>query len=179
MPFDLKGIISSGLGELAEKIGSTVRTFVTTKGDVMKNDDVVKELDTKILEVTNAHIEIMADKAQKETEAYFADIDSARKMNQVIQDSAKGSWLSKNVAYFIDIFVFMIWGAMTIYITAKFLNIIKVEKGVDFSGILGIYSGVTAIAMTILNFHRGTSKGSQDNQAHMRLMDATRTEKNT
>jgi len=65
------------------------------------------------------------------------------------------------VPYLIDCFVVLLWGCMTIFIVGKLINIIKINPGVNFEGILGIYSGVTAVAMTIINFHRGSSMGSE------------------
>ena len=78
-----------------------------------------------------------------------------------IQDSVNASWLAKNTAYIIDIFVVLVWGTLTMYILARFFNIIADDQKVDFSGILGVYAGVTAIATQIISFHRGSSQGSK------------------
>lgn len=55
-----------------------------------------------------------------------------------------------------------VWAGMSLYITAKLLGIIKVQQGVDFSGVLGIYAGVTGMASTVVSFYFGSSKGSQE-----------------
>ncbi len=82
----------------------------------------------------------------------------------------KNTWLSKNVAYCLDIFIILIWGLMTCYIVAKFLNIIKVSNTTDFSGVLGIYAGVTGLATQIVSFHRGSSRGSEDKSKQIDTM---------
>jgi len=74
----------------------------------------------------------------------------------------KKNWLIENVAVLIDLIIILVWAGLTCYITGKFLGIIKSQQGVDFSGILGIYAGVTGLATQIVSFHRGSSKGSED-----------------
>lgn len=93
---------------------------------------------------------------------YLNDISDARESNTKIQETSNASWLSKNVAYFIDIFVILLWGTLTCYLLFIMLQIIKKEDGVDYTGVTAIWGGVTAIATTIINFHRGSSKSSED-----------------
>lgn len=102
-------------------------------------------------------------------EAYLKDVANARQANADIQNSEKASWLSKNVAYMIDIFVIVIWGFLTIYLIGNSLKIIKTSQ-VDLTGIYGLYAAVTGVAMTIINFHRGSSRGSEDKQKHINEM---------
>lgn len=64
----------------------------------------------------------------------------------------------------LDCFVVLIWGALTIYIIGKMLNIIKLNPGVNFEGVLGVYAAVTGVAMTIINYHRGSSRSSENKQ---------------
>lgn len=70
--------------------------------------------------------------------------------------------LSRNIAYYLALMVTIVWSTMTLYITFKLLGIIKVQQGVDFSGILGIYAGVTGLATHIIGYYFGSSKGSDD-----------------
>lgn len=90
----------------------------------------------------------------------LADLDSARTSNANIQQSQFSSWMAKNVPYIIDCFVLLIWGVMTVFIIAKAFNMIK-DMAIDWTPILGIYSGVTAMATQIISFHRGSSAGSR------------------
>lgn len=90
----------------------------------------------------------------------MADLDSARKSNSDIQQSQFSSYLAKNVPYFIDCFVLLTWGIMTFFIIAKAFSLIA-DITIDWAPILGIYSGVTAMATQIISFHRGSSAGSR------------------
>ncbi len=87
---------------------------------------------------------------------------SNEEYNKLINIQQKRNWLSENIAFIIDLIVVGVWAAMTVYIIAKFLGIIKAQVGVDFSGVLGIYAGVTGLATQVLSFHRGSSRGSED-----------------
>lgn len=111
---------------------------------------------------TNRHEETLIAQAGEIEKAYLADVQNARDDNVKIQESSNASWLSKNVAYLIDLFVMLVWGSMTVYIALRALKLLQDTHPVDFSVILGIYSGVTGVMMTVLNFHRGSSKGSED-----------------
>lgn len=88
------------------------------------------------------------------------DLANARGSNVKIQETQFASWMAKNVPYLIDMFIMLIWGGLTLYFAARFLNIIG-ENNVDLSPLLGIYAGVTGLATQVLNFHRGSSMGSR------------------
>lgn len=90
----------------------------------------------------------------------YKDIANARDHDLKIQNSEFGSWMSKNVGYILDLFFCGIWGALTIYIVFSFMNLISSE-GVDMTSILAIWGGVTGLATTVLQFHRGSSQGSK------------------
>jgi hypothetical protein len=154
-------ILSSGAGDLIEQVGNTVDKFVTTGAEKEK----MKE---EMLKVVNEHEEKIAELGEKELEAYLKDTQSARDANVAIQNSDKASWLSKNVAYMIDLFLTLIWGSITIFIVGKVLKLI--DSNVDMTVVLSIYGTVTAVFMTVLNFHRGTSRGSEDKQKTINKM---------
>ena len=162
------------LGKLAEVgakitgiIGDNINSLLHRKENLLAKEVDLKEVEAEVQKAVQDNLLEFAKLQQAEYEAMLKDTADARNSNVQIQNSERASWLAKNVAYCIDLFVFTIWGAMTVYIICKFLNIIKAQQGVDFSGILGIYSGITAIAMTVLNFHRGSSKGSEDKQKQL------------
>lgn len=154
------GIIGNSLDFIGDVTGIEVLENLGEK--IAGSAELTPEQKAEAAEVLKADIERL--KLENEDRA------NAREMNVKIQDSEKASWLAKNIAYMIDAFVVLIWGAVTVYIIGRFLNIIKETQGVDFSGVLGIYSGITAMAMLILNFHRGSSVGSKENGAAMRKM---------
>lgn len=88
------------------------------------------------------------------------DLANARKHGAEIQKSQFSSWMAKNIPYIIDVFILLIWGGLTFYIVVAAIKLVNAED-VDFPVILGIYSGVTALATQVVSFHRGSSAGSR------------------
>lgn len=118
----------------------------------------------------NRHLESIQADATKQTENELKDIADARDANVKIQESDKASWLSKNVAYMLDLFVSLVWGGLTVTIVLKTFRLVGAD--IDWSSILAIYSTVTATFMVCLNFHRGTSRGSENKQKQLDKMYA-------
>lgn len=83
-------------------------------------------------------------------------------------------WWAKNVAFVIDLTIIGVWASMTIYIIAHQFGIIKAEHTADYSGVLGVYAGVTGLATQVVSFHRGSSKGSEDKSKQISDMVATK-----
>ena len=165
-PFFTDAIAKAADGITKSMMNGLDKLF-TSKDEKMKNQVELDKIQAELQKETVKHLEEMAKLQFEETKAYLADTADARNSNVKIQESDKASWLSKNLAYILDAFIFLIWGSMTVYLIAMMLNFVKADKGADVSGVLGVYSGVTAIAMTVLNFHRGTSRGSEVKQKFM------------
>lgn len=120
------------------------------------------------LKAINDHQEKLAVQAQAELDSYLKDTQSARDANVAIQNSDKASWLSKNVGYIIDLFLTILWGTITLIL---FLKIFKVAaESVDMISLMALHGTVTAVFMTIVNFHRGTSKTSADKDKTIHTM---------
>lgn len=163
----VKGAVSGLFGEGGiGKIIDDVTTNKEERGEIKaKLDKIQNDFQEKVMEIALEQEKLKLE----EMKAYLADTQDARKSNAEIQNSDKASWLSKNVAYCIDIFVIIIWGFLTIYLIGNSLKIIKTSQ-VDLTGIYGLYAAVTGVAMTIINFHRGSSRGSEDKQKHLNEM---------
>jgi len=157
---NLKKIFSGTIAESAKTIGDTVKQFITTKKDKLDHEETMTELDLKIKESLNAYAIKLQELAIQETEAYLKDTQNAREANVQIQLSDKASWWAKNTGYFLDVFLGLIWGTVTIFLLAKAMKL--VDSNADMTAVLSIYSTVTAIFGVSLNFHRGTSKSSED-----------------
>ena len=93
----------------------------------------------------------------------LADTTDARSANVKIQGD-RPSWMARNVAYLIDIFIVGLWGGITAYLLGGMLHLIAQRQGVDYTGVTAIWGGVTALATQIIGFHRGSSQGSADKQ---------------
>lgn len=154
----LQNIFSKGAGDLIEKVGNTVDKFVTTKEEKEK-------LKIEVQKLVQDHEINLLQLSQKEVESYLKDSQSARDANVKIQESDKASWLSKNVAYLIDIFITLLFGAITAIL---FLRLFKIAASdVDIVSLMALHGTVTAVFMTIVNFHRGTSRGSENKQKQL------------
>lgn len=154
-PFLAKIFAGKG-SDLIKSVTDGLDGLITNKEELLKAKlEVEKEV--------NRHLEELAEDAYKTLELQYKDTADARAANVSIQGESP-SWLAKNTAYIIDIFVMLIWASLTTYILAKFMNIIATDSRADFTGILGIWAGVTALATTVLNFHRGSSQGSATKQ---------------
>lgn len=151
-----KTIIEGGL----KGLGQTAKDIIQQVGE---NKLGVAEAALAIEKEANRASETITAQANDLEKAYLADVQSARDANVHIQESDKASWLAKNIAYCIDIWMALIWGIFTIYVAAIWAKVIS-SASVDFTGILSLYSTVTAVFMITVNFHRGTSQGSQDKQ---------------
>lgn len=156
----LKGALSGG--EIIEKIGSTVDKFVTTKEEKERFNielkKVLADYELKLLESSNKELDIL-----------LKDIASARDANVKIQESEKASFWAKNTGYFLDVFIGLVWGTMTIFLLARALKLVE-NQSADLTAVLSLYSTVTAVFMICINFHRGTSVGSERKQKQIERM---------
>ena len=151
-------IFSSGASNLVDSVSGLLGKVVTTKGEKIQLDNEMKKAELQFQED-------MARLSKEEQEMYLKDTQGAREMNEKIQESLTASWAAKNMAYVYDVFILMVWGSLTTYIVLRWIGIIQTTldgKQIDMSGVLGIYSGVTALATMIIQFHRGSSQGSRD-----------------
>lgn len=159
LPGFITKIFSGKAAEIATSVTDGLDKLFTSK-----EEKLAAQL--KIEEQVNSHIEKMTELANTEVELYLKDTQSARDANVAIQNSDKASWLAKNVGYILDLFLGAIWGSITIFIIAKALKL--VDSSADMTAVLSIYGTVTAVFMMSMNFHRGTSKGSEDKSKELK-----------
>lgn len=130
------------------------------------------DLDEKALspedkqKIMDSQIEIMKidfEKLKLETESKLEDkrldiqnTNNAQVMNIEIQKSEFASWLSKNTAYLIDIAL-----VLSVIILGFSLFIFKLpieNKELAYT----MFGSLLTMAGTVINFHRGSSKGSSE-----------------
>lgn len=156
-------LFGSGAKGLVDSVGNALDGLITNKEELAAAKLAVEK-------ETNRHIEAMGANVTKELELQLQDVANSRDANVKIQESENSSWLSKNTGYCLDIFISMIWSGLTFYIAAKYLNIIKLNAGVDFSGVWGLYASVTGLMTIVLSWHRGSSRGSAEKAATIEKM---------
>jgi len=169
----LKGVISGKGPELVKAVGDGLDNLFTSKEEKAILENKKSEIEALLQEKIMAHEErveeIAIEKLKVEIDrekAYLADTQDARMNNTKIQESDKASWLSKNVGYILDLFLGAIWGTVTVFIVAKAFKII--DSNADMTAVLSIYGTITAVFMISLQFHRGTSKGSEDKSKELK-----------
>ena len=91
-----------------------------------------------------------------------------RGANAKIQESANASWLSKNLAYILDITFTVSFIAMLFVIIYKQVPETNKELFYTSFGLLGGY------VSQILGFHRGTSKGSEEKSKELKELNKTK-----
>ena len=144
-------VTSTGAANIVESVGNVADKFITTGQEK-------EEFKAEVAKEINRHIEAMAAAQNSELETLIKDMDSARDMNSRIQESDKASWLSKNIAYIIDCVFVVAFILMLVMIFNKAVPESNKELFYTGFGLLG------ANVSTILNFHRGTSIGSERKQ---------------
>lgn len=157
----LANIFAGKGAEIIESVGDVVGQFVQTKEE---KDAVNLAVQAEV----NRHMESMQSQANDELKLLLADTSDARLMNTKVQESDKASWLSKNIAYMLDLFVGLLWGTITVIL---FLKVFKVAAGnVDMISLMALHGTVTAVFMISMNFHRGSSIGSERKQKQIEKM---------
>lgn len=163
-----------GIGEAAGKLvknligGNGLDGLFTSKEEKMAKINELAKIEADLKTQLEAQMLEWAKLNLEEAKVYLADTQDARMNNVKIQESDKASWLSKNVAYIIDLFLTLLWGIVTIIL---FLKIFKIAASdVDMISLMALHGTVTAVFMTVLNFHRGTSRGSEEKQKQLNKM---------
>lgn len=157
----IANVTGKGAADIVTSVGNVADKFITTGQEK-------EEFKAEVQKEINRHIEAAAANATKNVEMHLADTANARDMNSKLQESDKASWLSKNVGYILDLFLAVIWGTLTVFIIMKALMLIETKA--DMTAVLSIYGTVTAVFMLSMNFHRGTSVGSERKQKQIEKM---------
>lgn len=160
----IKTLIAGGIKGIGEAAKGVIDSINAPKEEKIK---AASALEQALL----VHEEAMVTQANELQKAFLADIDSARKSNEKIQDSANASFLSKNVAYMIDLFVTALWGGLTGYLMAVMLHLAPKQAGVDYTAVTAVWGAVTGVFTQVLSFHRGSSQGSADKQKTLDKMN--------
>lgn len=132
---------------------------------VVTNKEERETLKLQWEQEANRHLEAIMNDATKQQELENADRSSAREMNAKIQESDKGSWLSKNVAYILDISITTAFFTLIAMIAYKVVPEENKELFYMVVGILGAKWG------DVVAFHRGSSKGSEEKQKSIDRMN--------
>lgn len=157
MPNFLQGLFKTGVKDVVDSVGKVLDNVITTK-------DELEAAKLKANEEINRHFEVLQNQADELEKAYLVDVQSSRDANVKIQETPNASWMSKNIAYLIDIFVTTAWVSLTSYLIVVMLNLVKKDEQADYTAVTAVWGAVTGVFTQVLSFHRGSSKGSEDKQ---------------
>lgn len=137
----LADIAVGAIGKVIESVGNAADSLFTSDDERNKAEIEMRRIDSDV------------------EKAYLADIDSARKHDAAVQDSQHASYLSKNVGYWLDIFIVVATFGMAYMIL--FVGVPTENKEIFFTS----FGSLLTLCMTVVNFHRGSSARSQQKDA--------------
>ena len=144
-------------GFLTKLIGSKGGDIVSSIGGVIDNLTMSKEekaeLNIKLTEAVNKHIEVLGEQANKELELQLKDMSDARGREIQIATSDKVPLINKVITPILGLFVV----ASTIIIWALIL-FRHYEPKINEAIIIG---SLTTLACGVMNYYFGSSSGSK------------------
>lgn len=146
----LTDIAVTAVGKVIESVGNAADSLFTSDDERNKAEIELRRIDGDI------------------EKAYLADTDSARKHDASVQESQHASYLAKNVAYWMDIFIVIATFAMAYLIL--FHEIPTTNKELFFT----TFGSLITLCMTVVNFHRGSSMRSQQKDTTIQQLAANK-----
>jgi hypothetical protein len=148
---NLRKLFQGSATELVKTIGGVIDNLNLSPEEKLQAQLAMEQ-------AANSHAEKMAELAIHELEVEAANTASARDSNVKIQESEHASWLARNTAYILD---FIITGVFVGAIAVVVWIIIPEDNKEIFYTLIGVLGAKFG---DIINFHRGSSKGSEDKQ---------------
>lgn len=133
----LTDIAIGAAGKVIEAVGNAADSLFTSDDERNKAEIEMRRIDGDL------------------EKAYLADVDSARKHDAAVQESQNASYLAKNVAYWLDIFI--VTATFVMAYMLLFREIPTTNKELFFTA----FGSLVTLCMTVVNFHRGSTFRSQ------------------
>jgi hypothetical protein len=160
LPLLVQAVLSKGKEVVEEKLGVDLGNLVETESGRIKLKELEIQNEQFLAGQIVRHMEIDLERQALEDK----DRASARDMNAKVQESTNASWLAKNAAYYLD---FLIVGGVIVLAASLFLSAIPDEnKELAYT----VFGSLMTLAITVVNFHRGSSRGSADKQQTLDAM---------
>lgn len=145
-------VLAKGKEWVEEKTGLDIEAAIKTPDGLasLRQAEMAHEEALLKLRVEDNRISAELEKAN------LQDTQNARDMNAAIQQSGSAGWLAKNLPYLLDIVI--VSGALVL---GLLLFVFEIPKG-NRELALTAFGLLLGLAGTVINFHRGSSKGSKD-----------------
>lgn len=153
----VSGLIANNMPRVAQAVVDKGLDYVEDKLGVKLEPDMTQEQLQAVREAAVKHEEFLIEQDNKNT-------DSARVMNTGIQTSEFASNLAKNAAYFIDFAI--VFAAVVISWLAFFKGVPAENKELVYMALGSLWT----LVGTIVNFHRGSSRQSQNKDEVIRKL---------
>lgn len=160
MGLNIKSILGNVLGGSTSTV---IDSIVNGADKLFTSKEERAEFELKVTEALNKHNEALVEAANKETELYFKDTDSARQRDINANNSEHAGWLAKNIAPLLAIIF------TGIFLTIIILVLTKNVKAND-TNTSSIITGMFGIVMMIIGYYFGSSKSSNEKQKQMNEM---------
>ena len=142
--------LTGGVGSVIKGVTDLASDLITTDKERLAAENESKRIDADL------------------EKAYLADTDSARKHDASVQESEHASFLAKNVAYWIDLFIVTATFGMAYMILFK--EIPSANKEIFYTA----FGSLITLCMTVVNFHRGSSMRSQSKDTTIANLSASK-----
>jgi hypothetical protein len=146
----ISDVLTGGVGTVIKSVTDLASDLITTDKERLAAENEAKRIDADL------------------EKSYLADTDSARKHDADVQESEHASFLSKNVAYWIDLFIVSATFGMAYMILFK--EIPPANKEIFYT----TFGSLITLCMTVVNFHRGSSMRSQSKDATIAALSANK-----
>lgn len=154
LPLLVQAVLSKGQEVVEEKLGVDLGRMLDTEEGRIKLKELELSHEQFLSEQVIKHIEKDLERQELEDK----DRASARDMNARIQESGNASWLAKNAAYCLDFAI--IGGVIVLAVILFVASIPEANRELAYT----FFGSVLTLAITVVNFHRGSSRGSADKQ---------------
>lgn len=148
-------LFGGGAAKLVDSIGNAIDNIATSKEEKMSLENEIRKAEFQY-NIENKKLDVELDKA------FLADTQSAREMNNRVNESVNASKLTKNIAAYLAIGATVLtFGLFAVIILRKFDPETK-----DI--IIYLLGALTTIITQIFSFYFGSSQGSKDKSEQLR-----------
>lgn len=154
LPILVQAVMAKGREAVEQKLGIDLGALLQTDEGRIRLKELELMHEQALLDDVYRHAELDLQRQELEDK----DRANARDMNAKVQESANASWLAKNAAYYLD---FLIIGGVILLAASLFLSAIPEENKELAYTVFGVLVG---LAVTVVNYHRGSSRGSAQKQ---------------
>lgn len=151
----LKGVAPTMATMVAGPLGGAAVSALASKFGVSDNVEAVAKAIAGDPQASQKLQELELEHAKLN----MANTADARKMNTDVQNAANASWMSKNIAYCIDVAIVFSTIGLTYMLMSQQVPADNKELA------LMAFGSLVTLCGTVVNFHRGSSQGSKDKSA--------------